>query len=66
MEDKQKLYTTPQAASMIGVSSSRLRQLIVAGTAKPADQIGGTWLFTLDEIEKLRTRNQKPGRAPKK
>jgi hypothetical protein len=65
MEDKQKLYTTPQAADMLGVTDGRLRQLIVTGEAHPAQRIGNSWVFTIDEIERLRGRKQKPGRAPK-
>ena len=56
MEGKDKLYTTQEAAHMLGCSDSRLRQLILAGTAQPAQQIGGTWMFTLEEIERVRHR----------
>ena len=66
MEGKDKLYTTQQAAEMLGFTDSRLRQLILAGTAQPAQQIGGTWLFTGEEIERLRTRPRGKGGRPKK
>ena len=56
MEGKEQLYTTQQAAQMLGCTDSRLRQMILAGTAQPAQQIGGTWVFTGEEIERLRTR----------
>lgn len=64
MEGKDKLYTTQQAAAMLGFTDGRLRQLIIAGTAIPDQQIGGTWLFTIEEIERLRTR-PKVGRPAK-
>ena len=66
MEDRQKLYTTQQAADMLGITDGRLRQLILREEATPAQRIGNSWVFTIDEIERLRTRKQKPGRAPKK
>jgi hypothetical protein len=62
MVDKNKLYTTQQAAAMLGFTDGRLRQLIIAGTAQPAQQIGGTWVFTLEEIERVR---QRPKRTKK-
>ena len=65
MEDKQRLYTTQQAADMLDITDSRLRQMIMRKEIEPA-RIGNIWVFTLDEIEKLRNRKQKPGRAPKK
>jgi len=65
MEGKDKLYTTQEAAALIGVTDGRLRQLILNGKATPAQQIGGTWLFTVEEVERLRTRPKRIGR-PKK
>ena len=65
MEGKDKLYTTQEAAQEIGVSYSYLRTLIARNIAQPARQIGGTWIFTIDEIERLRT-DRKPTGRPKK
>lgn len=56
MEGKDKLYTTQETADQLGMSDSNLRNLIRTGKAQPKQQIGGTWMFTLDEIERLRTR----------
>ncbi len=56
MEGKDKLYTTQEAAALIGVTDSRLRQLILKGKATPAQKVGGTWIFTIEEIERLQTR----------
>ncbi len=66
MEDKQKLYTTPEAAAQLGISDSHMRTLIRLGKAQPKQQIGGTWMFTFDEIERIRHRPKgKPGRQKK-
>jgi len=62
MEEIPKLYTTQQAAVMLGFTDSRLRQLILAGQAQPAQQIGGTWVFTLEEIERIRNRPKRWGK----
>jgi hypothetical protein len=66
LEDKQKLYTTQEAAKEIGISDSHMRTLIGQGKAQPKQQIGGTWMFTLDEIERLRTRPKSKGGRPKR
>jgi hypothetical protein len=66
MEDKQKLYTTPEAATQLGISDSHMRTLIRLGKAQPKQQIGGTWMFTLDEIERLRIRPKSKGGRPTK
>jgi hypothetical protein len=66
MEDRHKLYSTQEAAVMIGFSDSRLRQLILADLAKPNQKIGGIWLFTIEEIERLRNRPIRRGGRPKK
>jgi excisionase family DNA binding protein len=65
MEEK-KLYTTPEVAQALGVSNSHVRNMVRTGIAKPTQQIGGTWIFTLDEIERLRGRKRTPGRVKKK
>lgn len=62
-ESKTKMFTTQQASQLIGISDSRLRNLIRVGQAVPAEQIGGTWLFTLDEINRLKVR---PGQRKRK
>ena len=62
-EEIHKLYTTQQAAQELGVSDSLLRVMIINGTAYPKQKIGNSWVFTLDEIERLRHRNRKTGPA---
>lgn len=56
MSQERELLTTQQAASLLNISDRRLRQLIEEGKAQPAMQIGGTWMFSREEIERLRTR----------
>lgn len=60
MEDR--LYTTQEVAKELSVTDSYIRNLIVQGKAHPKQQIGGTWLFTLEEIERLRSTRRRRGR----
>lgn len=60
MEGK-KLFTTVEVAQELGVSNSHMRNMIRTGKAQPAQQIGGTWMFTQDEVERLRTRKRTTG-----
>lgn len=64
MEDKQ-LYTTQEVAEAMNVSDAYIRQMIAAGKAQPKEQIGGTWLFTREELDRLRSTRRSRGR-PKK
>ena len=59
MEDR--LYTTQEAASQLGVSDSHMRNMIRTGKAQPVKQIGGTWMFSAAEIERLRHRKKTRG-----
>jgi len=66
MGEKDKLFTTQESAQQLSLSDSHLRKLIMLGRAHPTRQIGGTWMFTLEEIERLRNRPRgKPGRKTK-
>lgn len=62
----KKLYTTQEAAQELGISAGYLRTMMVQGKAKPAQQIGGTWMFAQDEVERLRTRKRTRGPDKKK
>jgi excisionase family DNA binding protein len=64
MEDR--LYTTQEVAKELSVSDAHIRRMIGQGKAQPKQQIGGTWLFTLEEIERLRNRPKSKGGRPKK
>lgn len=64
MEDR--LYTTQEVAQELGVSDGYIRKLIMQGKAQPKQQVGGTWLFTVEEIDRLRNRPKSKGGRPKK
>jgi excisionase family DNA binding protein len=66
MKEAERTYTTPEAAHKIGISAGYLREMIADGRAQPAQQVGGTWLFTLAEIERLKSERKSRGRPPKK
>lgn len=63
MEDR--LYTTQEAAEQLGVTDSHMRNMIRTGKAKPKQRIGNSWVFTLDEIERLRQRKRTRGPSKK-
>jgi len=65
MEGNEKLYTTQEAAQELGISYSYLRSLIADKIAQPSQQIGVNWIFTREEIERLRTSRRPPGRPRK-
>ena len=65
MEEK-RLYTTQEVAQELGVTDSNIRKLMAAGKAQPIQQIGGTWMFTRAELDRLRTRSKSKGGRPKK
>ncbi len=64
MEDR--LYTTQEVAKELSVSDAHIRRMVGQGKAQPKQQIGGTWLFTADEIERIRNRPKSKGGRPKK
>jgi excisionase family DNA binding protein len=64
MEEK-KLHTTPEVAQALGVSASHVRNMVRTGKAKPHQRLGNNWLFTIEEIERLRGRKRTPGRVKK-
>ncbi len=57
-----KTITTKQAAKILGINDSRVRQLILAGRL-PAKKFGRDWLINEKDLAKVA--NRKPGR-PKK
>ena len=63
MGDKDEMFTTQEAAQQLSLSDSHMRKLIMLGKATPSRMIGGTWMFTPDEIERVRNR---PKRGKKK
>jgi excisionase family DNA binding protein len=65
MEERTELYTTREAAEQLSLSDSYLRRLIKQGKATPAMQIGGTWVFTKEEIDRLHNRHISKGGRPR-
>jgi len=61
-----ELFTTIEAAQQIGIGDAYLRNLIADGKAHPAKMIGGTWMFSAEEIERLRHRPIGKRGRPKK
>lgn len=55
--------TTKQAAKILGVNDSRIRQLILAGRL-PATRFGWSWMIKAEDLEKVKDR--KPGRPKRK
>ena len=66
MSEQGKMYTTQEAAELLGISDSRLRNMIREGKAQPVKQFAGAWVFTLEEIERLRGRKRTRGPNKKK
>lgn len=64
--EKDQLFTTQEAAKELGISDAYMRVLIARGHAVPAKQIGGTHMFTGEEIERVRQRPRAKGGRPKK
>ena len=56
------LSTTQQAADALGITARRVRQL--ASELGIGQRMGRDWVFTEDDIERIRQRNKKQGRKP--
>jgi excisionase family DNA binding protein len=57
-----KILNTKQAAKILGINASRVRQLILSGRL-PAQKLGRDWIIQEKDLKKVSHR--KPGR-PKK
>ncbi len=64
MEEKQ-LYTTQEVADELSVTNSYILKMIGRGQAHPLQKLGHMYVFTKEEVERLRTSRKPPGR-PKK
>lgn len=60
-----KLYSTREAAEALGITDSRLRQLIMRGEFTPKRRIGKAWVFDEVEIQELRARPKQRSKRPK-
>lgn len=59
-QDVTIMLTTIEAAKILGVDPSRVRQLARAGTM-PYIERGGVYFFTQAALDAARQRNTKPG-----
>ncbi|MBW1696063.1 MAG: helix-turn-helix domain-containing protein [Deltaproteobacteria bacterium] len=57
------LLTTKQAAQRLGVSTARIRAMILAGRLK-AKKFSRVWVIRKEALKAVE--NRKPGRPPKK
>lgn len=57
-------YTVEEAAAQLGVSASRVRQMIADGTIK-AGRFANARVITKDALEVAKGRKTTPGPAPK-
>ena len=64
--ESEKLFSTQEAAAALDISGAMVRHLVATGQAKPLRKIGSGWLFTSEEIERLRDRPKQRGGRPKK
>lgn len=59
------LFTTSQSAEFLGVTSSRIRQLILEGRL-PATKVGRDYIIKLSDLEEFSTTPRtRTGRNPK-
>lgn len=64
MPAMRETYTTEEAAAALGVSSARVRQLILEGILK-TERFGRAHVITAEALEAARNRQTTPGPAPK-
>ena len=60
----KETYTTEEAAAVLGVSSARVRQLILDGVLK-TERFGRAHVITREGLEAARQRQTTPGPAPR-
>jgi excisionase family DNA binding protein len=60
----EALYTTNEAAELLEVTASRVRQMVIDGTIR-AEKKGRDLLIPESEIKAARARKTKPGPAPR-
>jgi excisionase family DNA binding protein len=60
----KSVFTTDEAAAELGVSSARVRQLILDGTLK-TERFGRAHVITREALDQARLRQTSPGPAAK-
>ena len=61
MRIEMDALTSAEAARELGITQSRIRQLIAAGTLR-AEKHGRDWLIAPEDLETARQRDTRPGR----
>lgn len=62
----QELFTTQEVAKELSVPDAQIRRLIGSRQAHPLRRIGKSWVFTPEEIERIRNRPKLKGGRGKK
>lgn len=60
----KQLYTTNEAAELLGVTSARVRQMVSRNEIK-SEKLGRDRFITAEAIAEAQRRKTKPGPAPK-
>jgi excisionase family DNA binding protein len=60
-----KFYTTKEAATELGVTPGRIRQMVVDGDLR-AEKFGRDLMISTEQIEAARKRKTTPGPKPRK
>lgn len=60
-----EIIGTSEATRLLGVSSTRVVQLVVAGTL-PARKVGGRYVFKLEDVNALGLRREDKARSDKR
>ncbi len=60
----KETFTAPEAAAALGVSSARVRQMVLDGSL-PASRFGRALVISAEALAQARQRKTTPGPAPK-
>jgi excisionase family DNA binding protein len=61
---RKETFTAPEAAEALGVSSARVRQMVLDGSL-PASRFGRALVISAEAVAQAKQRKTKPGPAPK-
>jgi excisionase family DNA binding protein len=61
---RKKTFTANEAAAELGVSSARVRQMVVDGSL-PVSRFGRALVISAEALEQAKQRKTKPGPTPK-
>ncbi len=60
---RKRLFTTAEAASELGVTSARVRQMILKGELE-AEKFGRDLMISVEAVAKAKKRKTSPGPSP--